>query len=102
PTKSGWPKPPRNDSANAGLQNLNVLSLPALRTLLDVELDRLAFLQAAEALRLDGCVVDEYVLTVLAADKTETLGVVEPLHCSLFHFRVALFFVELCGEPDRD
>jgi hypothetical protein len=59
-------------------------------------------LEAAEALRLNGGVMDEYVLTVLAADKTETLGVVEPLHCSLFHFRVALFFVELCGEVNRD
>jgi hypothetical protein len=89
---------PENDSANAVLQNLNVLSLPALGAFLDIELNRLAFLEAAESLCLNGGVVDEYVLTVLAADKTETLGVVEPLYCSLFHFRDALFCVELCGE----
>jgi hypothetical protein len=73
------------------LQNLNVLSLPAFRTLLDIELDRLAFLKAAEAIRLDGGVVDENVLTILAADKTKTLGVVEPLNCSLFHFLCCSF-----------
>jgi hypothetical protein len=32
----------------------------------------------------------EYILTVLAADETVTLGVVKPLHCSCFH-GVALF-----------
>jgi len=35
------------------LQSLDVLSLPALRTLGHVELHRLAFLQALEAARLD-------------------------------------------------
>jgi hypothetical protein len=83
------------------LQNLNVLSLPALGTLFDIELNRLPLLEAAEAVRLDGGVMDEYVLAILAADKTETLDVVEPLNCTLFHFCVALFFVELCGEVNR-
>ena len=36
------------------LERLDVLSLPALGTFGDLELDSLAFLQAAEAARLDG------------------------------------------------
>ena len=37
----------------AGLQSLNVFSLPALRSLGDVELHRLTLLQALETARLD-------------------------------------------------
>jgi hypothetical protein len=29
--------------------------------------------------------VHEYIFPVLTADEAETLGVVKPLHCSLFH-----------------
>jgi hypothetical protein len=31
--------------------------------------------------------VYKHVLTILTADEAKTLGVVEPLHCSLFHAR---------------
>jgi hypothetical protein len=84
--KIGVTKVTPMDSADAGLQNLYVLRLPALGTLFHVELDRLAFLKAAEPGRVDRRVMNENVLTVLAADESETLGVVEPLYCSLFHF----------------
>jgi len=67
------------------LERLNVLSLPALGSLHDVELNRLPFLKAAESVRLDGGEMDENVLAILAADKTKTLSVVEPLYSSLFH-----------------
>jgi hypothetical protein len=30
-------------------------------------------------------VVNENIFSALAADESETLGVVKPLHCSLFH-----------------
>jgi hypothetical protein len=30
-------------------------------------------------------VVNEYVLAVLTAQKSKTLGVIEPLNCALFH-----------------
>src|SRR5690242_9145810 len=71
---------------NSG-RNLDARSLGALGAIGDLELHALAFLQAAEALGVDGREVDEHVLpTVLGRDETEALGVVEPLdrtetHC---------------------
>ena len=73
--KSGW----------ICLQNLDVLRLPALRAFLYIELNRLSFLKAAESLRLDGGVMYEYILAVLAADETKAFGVVKPLYSSLLH-----------------
>jgi hypothetical protein len=75
------------------LQGLYVLCLPALRAFYDAELHRLAFLKAAEAaVRLDRREMHEDVFAILTADESETLGIVKPLHCSLFHF-VTFFFV---------
>jgi hypothetical protein len=68
-----------------GLQGLNVLCLPALGAFHHVELNCLTLLEGAEALCLNGGVVDENIFPALAADESETLGVVKPLHCSLFH-----------------
>ena len=72
------------------LDGLDVLGLPPFRAFNYVELDLLTFLQAAESPRLDGREVHEYILAVLAADKTITFGVVKPLYCSCFH-GIALF-----------
>jgi hypothetical protein len=69
----------------SGLERLDVLGLPALGAFDNVELNLLAFLQAAESVRLDGGEVNEYVFAVLAADEPITLGVVKPLYCSCFH-----------------
>src|SRR6266446_5243195 len=74
-----------------GLEDLNVLGLPALGALGHFELHGLAFLQALEAARLDGREMHEDIFAILAADESEALGVIKPLHCSLFHF-VVLFF----------
>src|ERR1700733_10279143 len=71
--------------ADYRLQNLNVLCLPTLRAFGYVELNRLAFLKSAEAVRLNRCVVHKYILTICTAQKAEPLGIVEPLHCTLFH-----------------
>src|SRR6478672_4362678 len=79
------------------LERLYVLSLPALGSLHDVELNRLTFLKAAESVRLDGGEVDENVLAILAADKSKTLSVVEPLYCSLFHVTVCSFLLICYG-----
>ncbi len=85
------------------LERLNVLSLPALRSLHDVELNRLPFLKAAETIRLDGGEVNENVLAILAADKPESLSVVEPLYSSLFHSVAnASFCVGLCYESESE
>jgi hypothetical protein len=73
------------------LESLNVLCLPALGALDDIELNALAFLERTEAVRLDGGVMNEYVVTILTADESETLGIVKPLNCSLFHCVVCSF-----------
>ena len=68
-----------------GLERLYVFSLQALGSLFHFELHRLTFLQAAETVRLDSREMHENILTALAGDESETLGIVKPLHCSLFH-----------------
>src|SRR5579864_3321976 len=61
-----------------------VLSLPALGALGHVELHGLALLKALEASRLDRGEMHKNVFASLPADEAVALGVVEPLHCSLF------------------
>ena len=61
----------------------NVLRLQPLWTLGDVELDVVTLGEAAEALRLDRCEVDEHVWTRLLRDKPKAFRVVEPLHLTL-------------------
>jgi len=77
--------------ADYRLQNLNVLCLPTLRAFGYVELNRLAFLKSAEAVRLNRCVVHENVLTVCTAQKAEPLGIVEhfTVPCSIVSSLVA-------------
>jgi len=66
------------------LDSLNVLSLPALGAFGDVELHGLAFLEAAEAARLNRGEMHKDVFATLTADETIALGVVKPLYCSCF------------------
>ena len=79
------------------LQNLYVFCLEAFGPLNDVELDCLAFLKAPETIRLNCRKVHEDVFAVLAADESKSLGVVKPLHCSLFHC-VVPFCIEFPAE----
>src|SRR5437868_4932028 len=67
------------------LDRSDVFCLEAFRPLGDVELDHLAFWQAAKAACLDGRKMHENIVAGLAADKAVSLGVVKPFHCSLFH-----------------
>jgi hypothetical protein len=80
---------------NPDLQNLNVVRLPALGALHNVKLHGLAFLQRAKAIRLDGGVVNENILTTLAAQKSKALRIVKPLYCSLFHDSCSLLLLVL-------
>ena len=66
------------------LDSGNVLRLPAFGAFGHVELDGLAFLQALEAASLNRGEMHENVFAILTADKAVALGVVKPLHCSLF------------------
>ena len=88
-TKGGLAAAPRFNFGK-WLDSLHVLGLPALGAFDHIELNLLTLLQAAESTRLDGREVNKHILTILAADETITLGVVEPLYCSCFH-GIALF-----------
>jgi hypothetical protein len=70
---------------DAELEGANFFCLQTLLTLGHLELHTLSFGQTAEAVGLDGGVMDENVLTALALDETKTFGIVKPLYCSLFH-----------------
>jgi hypothetical protein len=70
------------------LGGANVFGLEALGALHDIEGHGLAFLKATEAVGLDGREMNENVLTVGAAEKAESLGVIEPLNCTLFHLKL--------------
>jgi len=67
------------------LESLNVLSLPALGALYDIELNGLAFLERTETIALNGGVMYENIVACCTAEKSEALGIVEPLYCTLFH-----------------
>ena len=72
------------------LDRADLLCGRALGALHDVELHALALTQGLESFHVDGGVMDEDILrTVIQADETETLGVVEPLHSTLCHVRAA-------------
>jgi hypothetical protein len=83
---AGGQKPSGSEKLwDAGLEGANFFGLQTLLALSHLEFHTLPFGKTAEAVGLNGGVMDEYVLTALALDKTKTLGIVKPLHCSLFH-----------------
>ena len=67
------------------LESANFLGLQTLLPLGYLEFHALAFSKAAEAVGLNGGVMDKNILSTFALDKTKTFGIVKPLHCSLFH-----------------
>jgi len=84
------------------LERLYVCCLPALGTLHYVELNGLTFLQALEAIRVDGGVMHEDIFAVLTRDKAKALRVIKPLHCTLFHFESYFLNFELrLSETER-
>src|SRR6266478_7510539 len=88
PTKEKRPERAALQAVGETLANRSyVLCLPPLGSFNDGELNRLAFLQAAETVRLDRREMHENVFAILAADKPVAFCVIEPLHCSLFHVK---------------
>src|SRR5687768_7042442 len=87
-------RPPREDRTfrepePLGSDRPNVLCLEALRPLGHFELHLLTLGQRAEAVRRDGAVVAENVLTaIVLRDEPKALRIVEPLHCSSSHVAV--------------
>jgi len=100
-----WPAPlPFRETwciAGFSLERLNVGCLPAFGSFDYVELDGLTFLEAFEAVRVYGGVVNEDVFAILTADETKSLCIVKPLHCSLFHVDVFLKALNLPLDSNR-
>jgi len=81
-------EPPEANSLRADigflLEKLDVFRLEALRPLDHVKRHRLAFLKAAESIRLDGGEMHENIFAGLPVDKAETLlASLKPLYSSL-------------------
>jgi hypothetical protein len=89
-------EPPEANSLRADigflLEKLDVFCLEALGPLDHVKLHRLAFLKAAESIRLYGREMHENIVAGLTAKKAIALGVVKPLYCSLFQFVTCFYF----------
>src|ERR1700687_6128754 len=89
-------------TSRCALQRADVLSLPALRALGDVEFDALALLEALETASLDCREVHENVFASLPADEGVALSVIEPLYCSLFcHLNQVSFSIDFTLEGIR-
>ena len=74
------------------LEGLDVFCLEALGALDHVKLHRLAFLKAAESIRLDGREMHENIIAGPTAKKTIAFGVVKPFYCSLFQLITCFCF----------
>ena len=101
PTQEAWTtkKGEAEDSpwfVQLSLESLYVLRLKALRAFAHVKLYSLTFLQAPKAVAPDSREVHENVFASLTADKAETLGIVKPFHCSLFHCLFPNCFLIFC------
>ena len=88
--KKGGPEGPPL-LVESGLRRANGGGLEPLGALDDLEHDLLTLGEAAEAVRLDGRMVDEHVRTILARDETKTLRIIEPLHSASFHDHYLLY-----------
>src|SRR5205807_1961479 len=75
----------RRSARLAGLHRAHVERVLALRPLLELEGDRLALLERAVAVHLDGAEVDEHVRGALTRDEAVALLGVEPLDRSVRH-----------------
>jgi hypothetical protein len=76
----------------------HILRGRALRSLLHVELDGLAFFQAAEAIHPDfGLVAEQVFPSVIRSDEPETFRIIEPLDFTLHG--VPFYDEELSAEP---
>src|SRR5450759_5102633 len=65
--------------------NRDIRRLESFRTLLDIEFNLIAFVQALVAIACDRIKVDEHIIASAARNESETLCCVEPFDCSFFH-----------------
>jgi hypothetical protein len=87
----GWNQKSLRLSPQALFVNLvyssNVACLWSLGSLLDIELDPLAFLQVAESITLNSGEMDKDVLSTFTLDEAETLITIEPLDSTSYSLR---------------
>jgi hypothetical protein len=75
----------RRDVLRSG-EHFDFDGLGAFLALLDLELHPLILLQGAEALGFDSAVMGKHIVAaVIGLDKSETLGLIEPLHGASRH-----------------
>src|SRR5215213_5527013 len=89
--RAGSLLPVRDCAGCRELRDRDVRGLQAFRATHDLELDCGALGEGAETATLDGREMDEHVVTILARDEAEALGVVEPLHITLCSHRCISF-----------
>ena len=77
------------DSFDAGY----LIGLGSFRPLDDVELYLVTFLQGFVAVQLNRAVVYEDIRTVVTAEESVPLGIIEPLHCTFELRHLALTFL---------
>src|SRR5690348_9746157 len=68
----------------------DVCGLRSFLALHNLELHRIAFLQALIAFAADGAVVNEHIGSVVPSDEPVSFGVIEPLHSSFQSIHVPL------------
>ena len=67
------------------LRFTDVRSLWPLRSADYIKRYTLTLIKSPESILIDGCMVHEYILTIICCDKTKTLLLVKPFYCSLCH-----------------
>lgn len=80
---------PHGCNEMSGARTGYVHRLQTLCSLFNIELHHIAFLQAFVPIANDRLEVDKQVLSSFTLDKAIALGIVEPLHGTLFHTRGA-------------
>ncbi len=69
----------------SGLELYNVGCLGAFGRVDNVERDILTFGQGFESAVLNVAEMNEYIAAIFASNETKTLGIIEPLYCTIFH-----------------
>jgi hypothetical protein len=68
----------------------NISSSRTLGTFDDLKSYPSTLLEGFETFGLDGSMMNEYVIATILLDKTETLSIIKPLHCSFRHLKYSL------------
>ena len=65
---------------------MNIGGLEPFLALRDIKTHTVSFGQRFEPLTLNFGMMNEHIISTLLLDKTKTLCIIEPLHCTFSHF----------------